>query len=102
MLGRDNSERNARITQALYVPFMPGAALLHAYLSVVRPEQRSNALNDLLDIGQVLYELLEDEGHSSADFYALPQEYQDWIQSLLFQILARLRSATRPSSSAEI
>ena len=82
---------------------MPGTAVLRAYLSAVHPEQRFRAVNDLLDIGQVLWELTEDnEGYSSAVFLALPQEYQDWIQSLLFQILARLRRATPPRPSDEI
>ena len=96
-----NPERNAGIAQTLFVPFMPGTALLNTYLPAVRLKQRIGALNDLLDIGQVLYELMEDEGCSPDNFHALPQEYQDWIQSLLLQILSRLRNATRPPSSTE-
>ena len=99
---QQDSERNIGTRRPLFVPFMSGAALFHTHLSVVKPKQKVRALNDLLDIGQVLWELTEDEEQSSVGFHALPQEYQDWIQSLLHQILARLKAATRPRSSAEI
>ena len=101
-MDEQDSERNIGPRRPLFVPFVSGASLLRTRLSVVKPQQKVRALNDLLDIGQVLWELTGDEGQSAVGFHALPQEYQDWIQSLLHQVLARLKAATRPRSSAEI
>jgi len=79
----------------LFVPFTPGAAALRARIATASPEERRSAVDELVGIGEVLHELIGFEEESESGFQTLPREYQDWIISLISQLLARLRRDSR-------
>lgn len=89
----DDGGRESRL---LFVPFMPGATALHARMACATSEERGAAVDELVGIGEVLYELMSFEEESAHGFRALPREYQDWIISLISQVLARLHRDSRP------
>jgi len=79
----------------LFVPFTPGATALQSCIASAPPEEQQSALDELVGIGEVLYELLGFEEESESGFQALPREYQDWIISLISRVLVRVRRDSR-------
>ena len=89
------NDRNQSGISLLFVPFMPGTTALQAGIASASPEERRIAVDKLVAVGEVLHELMGFEEESSRSFEALPREYQDWIISLISQVLARLRRNSR-------
>jgi len=79
----------------LFVPFTPGATALQSCIASAPPEEQRSAVDELVGIGEVLYELLGFEEESESGFQALPREYQDWIISLISRVLVRVRRDSR-------
>jgi len=87
---RHYCDRNGGEICFLFVPFTPGATVLHTRIASAPPEERRSAVGELVGIGEVLHELMSFEEEASRSFQALPREYQEWIISLISQVLARL------------
>ena len=80
----------------LFVPFTPGAVALYARMASASPEEQRAAVDELAGIGEVLHELISFEDDPGRNFHSLPREYQDWIISLISQVLASLPRNSRP------
>ena len=94
-MARHDHDRNGGEIHLLFVPFTPGSTALQTCIASAPPEERQSAVDELVGIGEVLYELIGLEEESESGFQALPREYQDWIISLISRVLVRLRRDSR-------